>query len=465
MRDIPIFCVYSMSSKPKTPTDSTIELASFSNSTKDDNVPCDFDLDLTHEHFNMCKKCGKHRKEHKNTTKTTKNNESTKVSDDDLSRPAIILRAASNSRERKQREEEEAANRLYKFLENEITKKNSIFHDGANVLGLLQFMKDNYNVKSARDVAVRISTENLKRDLLRKNVSKEQILWFRYSAYRFEARHLNRMEECPICYDDDSNIVILFCDANGEDKLPSKHVQGCVNCLKKNIQMSGIAATSCTSYQCSTNSEFMLRNILQGKDLSVLNEAKTNEFFGTLGQIMIKCPGVDCEARFMARTPGEIEKVNCTQCGTQFCSLCKKDFHFHGTSCEEMLRLREAWSRWLSGGKERFDFYLQLGKDVATANQQSKKEAEKARAALIEDERYFEKNAKRCPHCKRAVEFLEGCNLMICGRDYHGGNIQSGCGKKFLWKKPTQGDDSRPVALPCVVFERLVREYYSLNRI
>ena len=92
MRDIPIFCVYSMSSKPKTPTDSTIELASFSNSTKDDNVPCDFDLDLTHEHFNMCKKCGKHRREHKNTTKTTKNNESTKVSDDDLSRPAIILR-------------------------------------------------------------------------------------------------------------------------------------------------------------------------------------------------------------------------------------------------------------------------------------------------------------------------------------------------------------------------------------
>ena len=215
-----------------------------STSSKEDDVPCDFDLDLTHKEFNMCKKCGKHRREHKNTTKSTKkkrkrkkrrpkkkrekSDESTKVSED-LSRPAVILRAASNSHERKQREEEEAANRLYKFLENEITKSKSIFHDdaNANVVStrmlspsltlthsrsntLVQFMKDNYGVKSAEDIATRISTENLKRDLLRKKVSKEQILWFRYLAYRFETRHLKRLDECPVCYEDESNVVILF---------------------------------------------------------------------------------------------------------------------------------------------------------------------------------------------------------------------------------------------------------------
>ena len=220
-----------------------------------------------------------------------------------------------------------------------------------------------------------------------------------------------------------------------------------MNCLKENIRENGIAATTCTSHPCTTSSEFMLRKIFESKDLSVLDEAKTNEYFNKLGRVMIKCPGVDCEARYMARTPGEIERVNCTQCGTQFCSLCKNDFHFHGTSCKEMRRLREAWSRWLSGGNERTNFYKQLGKDVASANQQSKKEAEKTRAILIEDERYFEKNTKRCPHCKRVVEYLSGCNVMVCGRDYHGGNVQSGCGGTFLWAKPTQGSYSLSLSL------------------
>jgi len=35
------------------------------------------------------------------------------------------------------------------------------------------------------------------------------------------------------------------------------------------------------------------------------------------------------------------------------------------------------------------------------------------------------------------VQKLEGCNAMICGRNYHGGDQQDGCGAKFTWTSAT----------------------------
>jgi hypothetical protein len=28
---------------------------------------------------------------------------------------------------------------------------------------------------------------------------------------------------------------------------------------------------------------------------------------------------------------------------------------------------------------------------------------------------------------------IDGCDLMICGQNYHGGDVQNGCGKNFKW--------------------------------
>jgi hypothetical protein len=30
---------------------------------------------------------------------------------------------------------------------------------------------------------------------------------------------------------------------------------------------------------------------------------------------------------------------------------------------------------------------------------------------------------------------MGGCASMVCGRDYHGGNDQSGCGQSFTWEQ------------------------------
>ncbi len=49
------------------------------------------------------------------------------------------------------------------------------------------------------------------------------------------------------------------------------------------------------------------------------------------------------------------------------------------------------------------------------------------------DKKYKATNCRLCPHCGRVVQHLGGCSSMVCARDYHGGNDQSGCGQNFTW--------------------------------
>ena len=53
---------------------------------------------------------------------------------------------------------------------------------------------------------------------------------------------------------------------------------------------------------------------------------------------------------------------------------------------------------------------------------------------LKQDENYKAQNCKHCPNCRRIVQKLEGCDLMICGKNYHGGDQQNGCGRQFNWQ-------------------------------
>ena len=50
---------------------------------------------------------------------------------------------------------------------------------------------------------------------------------------------------------------------------------------------------------------------------------------------------------------------------------------------------------------------------------------------LEQDEHWKAANCKRCPSCHRAINYLSGCDLMKCGDDYHGGNVQV-CGAIFV---------------------------------
>lgn len=56
---------------------------------------------------------------------------------------------------------------------------------------------------------------------------------------------------------------------------------------------------------------------------------------------------------------------------------------------------------------------------------------------LLADEQFKAANCRLCPSCGRVVQKLDGCDSMICGQNYHGGDVQSGCGNRFAWSKAT----------------------------
>jgi len=42
-------------------------------------------------------------------------------------------------------------------------------------------------------------------------------------------------------------------------------------------------------------------------------------------------------------------------------------------------------------------------------------------------------NCKCCSKCHRVINKVDGCDSMVCGRNYHGGDVQNGCGASFNW--------------------------------
>jgi len=69
------------------------------------------------------------------------------------------------------------------------------------------------------------------------------------------------------------------------------------------------------------------------------------------------------------------------------------------------------------------------------ANEQRNEELRQRYNELVADEQYKAQNCRLCPHCRRVVQHLSGCDLMVCGRNYHGGDDQSGCGQGFRWSQ------------------------------
>lgn len=160
----------------------------------------------------------------------------------------------------------------------------------------------------------------------------------------------------------------------------------------------------------------------------------------------IACPSPGCLNAVVPSTPGELEKCKCEECGVEFCSLCKDVFHYE-VSCQEARSVGNAWDVWLREGREKHMRVMAMEdakwkqrlQHYHTLRDKHSKEVEAAmarRAELQKDEEWKEQHCRICPHCKRPVEKLEGCDLMRCGYDVDTkANQQNGCGEKFYWTK------------------------------
>jgi hypothetical protein len=91
--------------------------------------------------------------------------------------------------------------------------------------------------------------------------------------------------------------------------------------------------------------------------------------------------------------------------------------------------------------------YHEEKEKVTKVNQELRKRFEE----YVSDESWKQANTRLCPNCQRVcvlkvvgtnftllsqvINKLEGCDVMRCGRDYHGGNVQDGCGATFRWSE------------------------------
>ena len=121
-------------------------------------------------------------------------------------------------------------------------------------------------------------------------------------------------------------------------------------------------------------------------------------------------------------------------CGTPpFCTRCRQPWHAHG-ECDEVGAHRARWLAWVERGRAEYH-----GADAAYHRLRDQ-QAAALRDALARqreeerDEQWKAEHCRCCPRCGRPAQHMGGCALMVCGRNYHGGDQQDGCGASWNWE-------------------------------
>eukprot|EP00953_Heterococcus_sp_UTEX-ZZ885_P036823 18956-Heterococcus_DN1.PRE.5 len=98
-------------------------------------------------------------------------------------------------------------------------------------------------------------------------------------------------------------------------------------------------------------------------------------------------------------------------------------------SCNNRLNwLEQGYAQWvrdLHGAEHQLQ--RSQAEQQAAQELRARHDAEQATNAFLVTD------CRHCPHCNSKVERMEGCDSMVCGRDYHCGNAQDGCGNRSDW--------------------------------
>eukprot|EP00005_Dracoamoeba_jomungandri_P009324 CAMPEP_0174275770 /NCGR_PEP_ID=MMETSP0439-20130205/60011_1 /TAXON_ID=0 /ORGANISM="Stereomyxa ramosa, Strain Chinc5" /LENGTH=335 /DNA_ID=CAMNT_0015367917 /DNA_START=1107 /DNA_END=2111 /DNA_ORIENTATION=+ len=241
-------------------------------------------------------------------------------------------------------------------------------------------------------------------------------------------------EDCNICFE-----RFKVEDMFTLDCLSSTH-RFCWACMKYQVKINieGGTTPQCPVPDCKRPlSELEVRQLF-GVDNPILAKYEAlnlNKHLTTAPDI-IACPTPDCQNCLVASSPGQPEHCYCEGCKKSFCSCCKGPYHYR-TSCVQSLEHQQNYIQWQEVHKR--EYYSKLGKEKADWENEKKevlqrnKELKERAKEAEKDEEWKREHCKLCPSCGRTINYLEGCDLMRCGRDYHGGNVQNGCGASFRW--------------------------------
>ncbi|CAF0760021.1 unnamed protein product [Adineta steineri] len=253
--------------------------------------------------------------------------------------------------------------------------------------------------------------------------------------------------DCDICmesclFDD---IFVFGCDQS--HKL-------CYQCYEKSCRNQMVTNKILTCALCSYQLQYgELKQLrISSEELDQFIQYQIQKTFdrcyASETRALIKCPNQQCSWAFEPNDPNERFHVICQLCQKEFCSLCNQQYHYR-TDCQQLILITERWFFWCNSERGRY-LTERAGQDTDYAARLDEYEREQAKNrqrneelrhrydTAVEDENYKSRNCRHCPNCNRVVERMEGCESMICGQDYHGGNIQSGCGEEFTWDEAEQ---------------------------
>jgi len=221
---------------------------------------------------------------------------------------------------------------------------------------------------------------------------------------------------------------------------PSAH-RFCRDCMQMQLEndLREKRPSFCSAPGCKHQITDMEVQQLFGRNSKELNDYDEVLLKKELAKLpVVGCPKPGCKNFVEIANPNIPIKCTC-DCGATFCSMCRKNYHYR-TSCQEAVGLETDWMRWNLTGRAAYRSQLDLdqkklqdfeneGKRVAARNEELKQRYQE----LFQDEQWKEQNCHGCPHCSRPIQKLDGCDSMVCGSDYHGGNVQNGCGQRFQW--------------------------------
>ena len=249
--------------------------------------------------------------------------------------------------------------------------------------------------------------------------------------------------QCPICYDSAAlaplcaSLAHSFCadcrwrcceSSLGEGLVPACPLDRRCGAVSREAVVAALA-DGCA--QLTTSGRNLVIVKLDGVYLSA-ERAKAGA---------VQCIGKGCEAWYVPPIPHSErpQRLECTAptCGAAFCSACRQPFHFR-SSCADALRLSAWWIKFLQD--EMVPFLMAAVRADSARWSPALAAHAKAKGALDDATRdalsrfdelrkmelWKQDHCKRCPFCRRVVEKMDGCDMLICGSDAHGGNQQAG---------------------------------------
>jgi len=227
---------------------------------------------------------------------------------------------------------------------------------------------------------------------------------------------------------------------------PSSH-RFCFECIGRYVEM-GIRENSrltCQAAGCTHElTEDEVEQISHGPGSPVTKEMVEKYKQQTLLRCVksipgiIGCPTPGCGNWIIPSDITRKERCQCSACGACFCSLCKGPYHY-SCDCNAVRQIQQKWVEWVTEGRMRYnhDKSEAVEKINAARAEIDRRNAEimKKYNDMLADEELLRRNGRYCPKCHRVIIKDGGCDLMICGRNYHGGNVQDGCGTHFNWSQ------------------------------